>query len=143
MNFSPKTEEELSKVLPENEYDFEIRTAEECVSKKGNEQIKMQVALWDGDTLLSVVFDYISDAVPWKLRHCADACGILSRYESGTLNAHDFEGRTGKLKLTIQQDEEKKYPPKNSVKDYIKRKEQPKIEPEGKIAPAGEKMPWD
>jgi hypothetical protein len=148
MQFKPKSESELSRVLPEGEYDFEIQFSEDAVSgasskNPGTEMIKLTVALWDGETRLAVVFDYLLESVAYKLRHASDACGVLAKYESGQIVARDFEGKTGKLKLGIKKDSTGQYPDSNMVKDYICRKEQPKSNINDNSSIKDEKMPWD
>lgn len=132
MQFKPKSEKEISEenLLPNGEYDFEVTAALDAKSASGNEMIKLQLNVFDDNGNLRIIFDYLLESMAFKLRHAADACGVIDKYESGSLVADDFMGKTGRLKLAIQKDKTGDYPDKNTVRDYIKR------EAEG-VIPAG------
>ena len=121
MQFKPKRESELMNLLPKGEYDFEIMEAADKISKSGNEMIELRVAIWKDEDVVSRIFDHLMEKVAYKLRHCAEACGIIDLYETGNLKASDFEGRTGKCKLDVQKDTTGQYLDKNVVKDYLPR----------------------
>lgn len=123
MKFQPKAEDECKKAfapIPKGEYDFEVLEASDEVSKSGNDMIKINLAIWQGDKVICRVFDYLLSAMEAKLRHACDACGLLDRYQSGSLQAVDFVGRTGKVKIKIKK-ETADYPAKNEVEDYCLR----------------------
>lgn len=125
MRFVPKTEEEVSNfTVPEGVYDFEIVNAIDTVSKSsGNDMIKLMINFYDNEGKLKSIDDYLLESMAYKLRHAAEACGLLKKYESGELEAEDFVGKTGKFKLVISKGRPKPdggvYPDKNDVKDYI------------------------
>ena len=123
MNFLPKSEGDCKKSfqpIPKGEYDFEILDASDEKSSRGNDMIKINLAIWQGDKVLCRVFDYLLPAMEAKLRHACDTCGLLDRYQSGNLSASDFIGRTGKVKIKIIKATEQ-YPAKNAVEDYVLR----------------------
>ena len=138
MKFAPKSNEQLDTeekerrekyLWPVGEYGFEIleqamlygKLAEtfDTKSKKGNDMIVLVVQVFNdkGDSL--ILADYLLEAMAYKLRHAAEACGLLAKYEAGELHAADFIGKTGKLILEIAKNQDPKYPDKNGVKDYI------------------------
>jgi hypothetical protein len=124
MRVTPKTEQEISEenLLAPGIYDFEIINASDEISKSsGSEMIKLQVKIFDhnGDPRC-VVFDYLLDAIAYKVRHCAEACGVLDRYEDGNLNADDLIHKCGRAKIIIQKDKNGQYPDKNAIRDYLK-----------------------
>lgn len=125
MKFTPKTEEEVNafSITPEGVYDFEIISAFDTTSKAGNDMIKLMINFYDKEGNLKSIDDYLLEAMAYKLRHAAEACGLLKKYESGELEADDFVGKTGKFKLGISKGKAKPdggtYPDKNDVKDYI------------------------
>lgn len=121
MRFTPKTENEIAaeNLLAPGIYGFEIIEAKDEVSRAGNEMIKLTVHVFD-DGQPVTIFDYLMEKVAYKLRHAAEACGLLSDYEHGLLNAADFEGRTGRCKVVIQKDKSGQYPDKNGIADYLK-----------------------
>jgi hypothetical protein len=122
MIFEPKTEQEIveSKLWSKGEYAFEIVDASEKNSKSsGKPMIELKVKLSDGKGAGRTITDYLLAETPEKLRHCADACGVLDRYDTGSLSGNDFRGKRGKLKLGIEKDKKKIYPDKNVVLDYV------------------------
>jgi hypothetical protein len=123
MQFTPKTEKEIQEegLLPEGVYDFEVVKAEEKTSKAGNQMIELSLHVFDASGKTVFVRDFLMESLAYKLRHCADACGLIEGYESGALIDKDFVGKCGKVKIVIQKDKEGKYPDKNVVRDYIKR----------------------
>ncbi len=126
MNFTPKNENELSNLLPDGEYDFEVIDAQDKKSQKsGADMIMLKIAIWQGDRISCYLFDYLLESVAFKLRHCCDACGLLDKYQSGSLDATQFIGRTGKAKIIIQKDKTGQYPDKNAIKDYCLRPMKP------------------
>jgi hypothetical protein len=122
MKVTPKTEKEIaeSNLWQPAEYGFEILDATDEVSKSsGAEMIKMKVAVYNGEGEQRIVFDYLLDSMAHKVRHAADCCGLLDKYEAGTLMADDFKGKNGYLKLRIQKDKTGAYPDKNVIADYV------------------------
>lgn len=127
MKFAPKTEQEIaeSNLLPKGQYGFEITNGEDAVSKSGNEMIKLWVTVFDANGGQNMFFDYLLESMAFKLRHAADACGLLAKYESGELVASDFIGKTGQCKVGIEPGKPRedgsgdKYPDKNRINDYV------------------------
>lgn len=120
----PKSAEEIKAesnfpVWKPGVYDFEIRTGEDTYSKSGNDMIKLTVDVYNEEGQKQTIFDYLLESVAYKLRHCADACGLTRQYEKGQLDAVEFEGKTGKCKINIQKDKTGQYPDKNGIADYL------------------------
>lgn len=121
MRFTPKDESELSKLLQPGEYDLEITEAEDTVVKgTDREQIKLRVAVWDGDRIRARIFDYLNESVAYKIRHICEATGQMAKYESGELKATDLLGKMCKGKIVIEKDKKGQYPDKNKIQDYLK-----------------------
>ena len=123
MKFTPKTEEEIqeSSLWQPGVYDFEIIDADEARSKSGNDMIKLHLNVFDANGDSRIMYDYLLEAMPHKLRHAADACSLLDHYEMGNLEAHQFVAKTGKLKISISKDKTGQYPDRNQISDYVKR----------------------
>lgn len=125
MKFEPKTEEEINagNLLEGGDYDFEVAKAEEAVSKKGNEMVKLTIHIMDNEDRRHTVFDYLvsSDESAFKLRGFAESVGLLEQYEAGEIRAEQMEGRAGSCKIGID-DKDKSYPAKNVVRAYLKPK---------------------
>lgn len=127
MRFTPKSEEQLEeenkfKLLEPGIYDFQITEASPEISKKRNDMIKLKLCIYNHDGNTQHIFDYLLESMGYKLRHCADACGLLAKYELGELVPDDFTDKAGKVKVVIQKSKDPQYPDdKNAVADYIKR----------------------
>jgi hypothetical protein len=121
MRVAPKTAKEIAEdgLWPAGTYDYEILTAEDTISKKGADMIKLKVKIFNDEGQTQTIFDYLLDAMPAKLRHAAEAFGLLDEYESGGFDAIECEGRTGKCKVAIQKDKTGAYPDRNGIADYI------------------------
>ncbi len=123
MKFAPKTEKEVAEegLLPRGEYGFEVVSAENKISRANNEMIELKLNIFDEHGDARSIFDYLLESMARKLRHAAEACGLLTEYESGDLDALDFVGKSGTLKIGIQKDKTGQYPDKNVVTDYVRK----------------------
>lgn len=125
MRFAPKTEKELveENLIPEGVYPFEVTTAVETQSKKGNDMIKMFVKVFKPDGSFIVVTDYLMEAMMFKLLHFCEATGNMALYESGQIksdslgNINEFVGAKGECKISIRKSDD--YPDQNQIKDYV------------------------
>lgn len=124
MRFTAKSEKEVQEegLLPKGNYSFEISDAKDEVSKSGNEMIKLILNVYDENGNSRLIFDYLLESIAYKLRHAAEACGLLEKYESELLIAEDFKGKTGIVSVGIQKDKTGNYPDKNTIKDYVIKK---------------------
>lgn len=126
MTYTPKSEETLAKegLLPDGTYDYEVADTSDKPSKKGKDMYTLKLHVFGDDGAAHVIYDYISLGNNFgerKLRHAADASNIIEIYESGKLKPSDFQGKTGKVIIKMQ-DGTADYPlPKNVVGDYVKR----------------------
>ena len=132
MSYQPKSEEQLAKegLLPDGEYDFEVVETWDKPSKAGNAMYTLKLHIFSEDGGTQIVTDYIalgSNFGERKLRHAADACRLIDVYEIGNLKPSDFQGKTGRVQIKIQEGNNEFPNPKNAVKDYVKR---PKAETE-------------
>jgi hypothetical protein len=121
MNFDPKTAEEIAsmQVFPKGTYQFEVIEGCDKVSQAGNPMLELKPKVSDANGASRFVTDYLLEKLPIKLRHAAEACGLLEQYEAGELAGADFVGKAGKLMLTIEKDKNKRFPDKNVVADYV------------------------
>jgi hypothetical protein len=88
------------------------------ISSKGRPMISLKLRLSDGNGKSRVLTDYLLAETEEKLRHAASACGLLDRYETGSIKGPEFRGKRGKLKLIVEK-AKGEYGPKNAVADYI------------------------
>jgi len=120
MRVQPKTEEEIqtANLLPDGKYGFVISDAKETISKAGNEMIVLTVRVYKDDGGFILVTDYLMESMAFKLRHACEATGLLGDYDAGELNADNFVGKEGFLKIKTQP-AKGEYGPKNVIADYI------------------------
>ena len=122
MRFQPKTEEQIRAEqdargpLPRGVYDAEIKLAVDKTSKAGNDMIEVDLIVYGPNGDEHQQRDWLLEAIAYKLRHCAQACGLLPDYERGELAAWQLEGKTLKVKLGIDTKGDR---PRNKVDDYI------------------------
>jgi len=132
MRFTPKSESEIqrSNLIDAGVYNFQVIAAKDTVSKNGNEMIELQLNVWDMNGREHFIYDYLLEAMSFKLRHFAESTGLLGRYEAGELVANDCIGKSGNVEISIQAGRPNPnggtYPDKNSVKDYIVKSESDK-----------------
>lgn len=122
MKFTPKSEKELAEanLWPLGEYDYEILECEEATDKKDRPMFKMKVKVFKESGATQNIFDYVSPSfMEFKLRHLAEASGLLIQYETGELDAYEFVGKTGVCKVNISKDKTGQYPDRNGIADYI------------------------
>lgn len=117
-SFQPKSEEEVLNLLKAGEYAFQVKHAENAVSKKGNQMIKLIISIWDDNGREREITDYLMEAIAYKLRHFCDTVGLEDKYQAGQFDAADCVNRSGKCKIRIEESDG--YPPKNAVQDYVK-----------------------
>lgn len=124
MKFTPRSESELKTDFPLLEdgiYDVEVLTGEDTQSSKGNDMIKINLAVWVGDKVKCRIFDYLLTSHPIceaKLRHACDSFGLLDKYQAGMLEGNHFIGRLGKAKITKEPAKDG-YDASNKIKDYV------------------------
>lgn len=122
MKFTPRTEEDIKAEAekrgpwPAGIYDAEIFTAEDGISKAGNDMITICLNVYHPDGERRQVFDWLVEAMAYKLRNCAAACNLMAKYEVGELQAWEMEGRSVKVKIGIDAKGEIK---RNKVMDYV------------------------
>lgn len=113
-------DEKGGSLIPEGEYDFLVTKAEDCHSKKGNEQIKLTIKVADPTTgRLVFLFVYLvsTEAMEWKTRHFCKSAGIEEVYKTGNLTSLDCLRTKGRCSVT--QKDNGKYGVQNEVQDYL------------------------
>ena len=118
MQVTPKSEEVQPLVLPAGEYDAFTRSAKDKVSKSDNEMIELVLSVWDGQGNETMVFDYLLDAMPLKLRHFCVAVGIEDAYNAGELTAELCQEHNVRVKLKIEESRGE-WPRSNKIIDYL------------------------
>lgn len=144
MRFSPKTADQVQAeqqsafgVWPAGTYDFEIMEAEDTTSKAGNEMITLNVTIFDDKGKSRRIYDYLLEAMMYKLLHACEACGLLNQYHAGELHASHFIGQSGKCVVTVRPAKDG-YPEKNAIGDYVVPVK--KVEPGERLV--DDEIPW-
>lgn len=124
MKFQPQSEEDIaeSNLISPGDYPFEVTKATDKTSKNGNDMVELQINVTDNEDRTRGVFDYLVsiESMAYKIRHFAEAVGMLGNYEQGEMKADDMVGCAGKCRIAIQPAKDG-YAAKNVVKDYLKR----------------------
>lgn len=118
--FTPKTEQEIQEegLLPAGIYPFEVIKAENQMSKKGAPMVKLTLNVYNGESE-KIVFDYLLEAMAYKLHAFCKHTGLQDQYDSGALNVDDMVGKSGFVKLKVQKSDE--YGSQNSISNYVER----------------------
>lgn len=120
MKFTPKTEAEIQAegLIPNNtECDFEVIEAEEKQSKAGNDMIALKLRVWRPDGGTVTMRDWLVSNFPAKILGFAKSAGMEAEYAAGELSAETVEGKTGRLKVKIEDSAD--YGPQNKVGFYV------------------------
>lgn len=107
-------------------YGFQVLEAHDQTSKNGNEMIKLKLLVFTDTGRERIMFDYLLDAMAYKVRHAAAATGLLASYEAGELQAHEFVNKTGYLKLGRRENAQTGLP-ENTIADYVYDKAAPQV----------------
>lgn len=146
-NYTPKSEEQLARegLMPDGIYDFEVVETRDKPSKAGNPMFTLKLHVFDSAGSTNVIYDYIvlgNNFGERKLRHAADACGIIDIYETGKMNESDFQGKCGKVEIKTQNGNDDFPLPKNVVRDYVKREPGQVDKPKAVDAIADDEVPF-
>ncbi len=126
MRFIPLSEDELqvSSLVPEGIYAYQVVKSEDAISKAGNEYIKLMLKIWDHDGKENLVFTNL--ALIKLLKHFCDLNGMQAEYDSGNIPPSLCSGKSGgRVQIGIEEAKPRNdgtgamYPAKNIVKDYI------------------------
>lgn len=163
MKFTPIKEAEIKEqrrarigLYPKGTYDFECTGASDTTSKKsGKPMIKLTHKVY-GENGFKFVDDYIVEGQQDKMYGFCAAVGMIDAYNAGDVEAEDCIGKSGKLRLRIDEgqkkpDEKKEdpdgpdefYEDKNSVGGYVEVKaDAPKAESKTaqKLKPMADKL---
>ncbi len=122
MNINKPLSREQSKqgdIIQPGIYPFEVVDASDEISQSGKEMIKLKLKVFLEDGRERIIFDYLLEAMEFKMAHFFDSVGLWDKYESGVVTADDCFGRSGELKVYIQKDKKGQHPDKSSVADYM------------------------
>jgi hypothetical protein len=131
-------QDQLRNILPKGEYAFVVKSIIEKKTKSGSyDMLEVELGALSEEGREVTIKDWIvlMEEMGWKLRHFAATCGILDRYDDEILEAKDFLGKNGVVKLSIAEYEKDGEMRKiNRVADYVK---------PGKASPASQAAPND
>ena len=125
MNFTPMLDGNKKLydfVFPKDEYEFKVVWAREKISKKNNEMIEIVLHVYNNDKTIKV-YDYLLEAMAFKIQHFCETTGLENAYADGILTAKMCVGRTGRCLIKVETSG--KYKDKNVVEDYCRDEESP------------------
>ena len=139
MRFKPINVEEAEKAwesggkpLKEGECNFEVKVASTMTSQAGNEMIKLELVVTDGDGGSDYIFDYLvyndKQMCQWKIARFCTAAGLLEELEEGNLPHFKCLEKSGRCIVKMEQGKDYKNrdgdmvtpDPRNTIKEYLK-----------------------
>lgn len=123
-HFKPTNPNEFSSIIPDGDYLFEVRKAEEGIGKdSGNPYLKLTLSIFHGEKEI-IVTDYLSfgESSHKKLWGFCQSVLLENAYHDGEIDVHIVLHKSGRLHLTSQQNEG--YEAKNVVAFYKKQKKE-------------------
>lgn len=123
MRHTPKTEEQLSNILPDGIYQGTVKRSSDHISQSGNTCLKLEIDFFDAlSKKTTSVVDYLVDG-GYKLRHACYTTGLDTFYESGDIPAYAFDKKIVLCVVKIKKGESDNkggfYPDKNVITDYL------------------------
>lgn len=117
----PLTKEEIKTgdLIKPGNYPFVVEEATAEVSSKGNDMLKLKLRIFTDDGRERVVYDYIMEALEFKMAHFFEATGLYDKYANGEVEAEDCWGKSGECKIATQKDKNGIYGDKSAVMDYL------------------------
>lgn len=119
MKFQPMSDEDIARMnlIQPGQYQYEVISADEKTSAKGNEMIVAQLKIWDQDGKERRLTDWLMPSFPKKLKHFCKASNLLDKYELGDVSAIDCLNKSGVVEIAITKNN--KNEDWNSVTDYL------------------------
>lgn len=116
-------EDKMRLVLPAGEYPFAILSVEQKKTKAGdNEMLCLELIAFDINGRERKVKDWVvfMDSFMWKFKHLCETCGLKDKYDENLVEAKDFLGKHGIVKLSVADYEKNGDIMKvNKVVDYV------------------------
>jgi hypothetical protein len=123
-------EDKMRNVFEKGEYSFLVESVEKKDCKNGiNTMLVVNLLLMNEGKSLKIT-DWIMldmENFEYKLRHFADSCGLIEKYDANTLEDKDFLGREGMAKVSVTEyEKDGELIKTNKINDYVKAK-MPKV----------------
>lgn len=122
LTFKPMTDEEINMIglLEKGIYQFEVISAKQMISQtSGKPMVKLTLSVRDRDNKDHLIYDYLIESIPYKIKHFCDSVGLQDKYKKGLLEEWDFKGKLGHAKIFIKKDKDGRYKDQNAVADYM------------------------
>lgn len=117
-------EDKMRNVLAKGEYPFSIISVEFKRTKDGlNQMLALELIVLDINGREKKIKDWVvfMDDMMWKFKHLCETCGLMDKYANDLVQAKDFLGKNGVVKLSVADYEKDGDTMKvNKVVDYIK-----------------------
>ena len=133
MKFTPKSEDDFQQERDEraSKYvwlngsivDYEIKSAIEKVSKKGNEMIEADIDVYNHLGEVQTIRVWLGEWNLFLIKHICEGNDLGAEYKAGQIYADDLVGKVGKAKLNIQKGAQKEdgtfYSDRNGIADFL------------------------
>jgi hypothetical protein len=136
MRYTPYTEAQIQSmnVMEGGIYTFQVlevdtkdKFGNPLRDKNGIDMAKLKLLVWDKDNRERTLITYISGDgnFAYKLRHFANAIGMIEEYDNATFDIMRTIGKSGKADIVIKKGTMKQdgsnemWPDRNDVKDFV------------------------
>jgi hypothetical protein len=123
MRFTPKTEQEVSRIFEKGNYRYKVIDAFNKPDKNNDNMLVLKLQFFhnsiSGKTTIVDCYLTANPNFEFLIRHFSYSCGLDEYYEKGELPPEVCKDREGVGTLGISVDEKGKYPDKNVVRDFI------------------------
>lgn len=125
MDFNPNdATESKPKLLPEGEYDLDVREAEERISSKGNPMIALELVPAGDDKPVIKEFLVATPTAMFKIEQFCNAAGLADKYQTGRLTEADCRDVRVRAKVVIEDGGD--FADKNRVAEFVGPPHEPK-----------------
>lgn len=120
MKITPKTEKQIEEemLFAAGNYEVEVIKCEEQVSKGGNAMLKLMLRVYMPDGTTRTMFDYLLEAMAFKLRHFMVSAGMEDKYNQGDVTSDDLMGAMVLAEIGIKPAKDG-YAAQNNITDYM------------------------
>ena len=123
MKFTPKTEQEVSRIFEKGNYRYKVIDAFNKPDKNNNIMLVLKLQFFHNSIpgKTTIVDCYLTNNPNFEFltRHFAYSCGLDEYYEKGELPPEVCKNKEGVGTLGVSIDETGKYSDKNVVRDFI------------------------
>jgi hypothetical protein len=141
--FTPKSEEELSQLLPDGYYRMIVVEEKESISKAGNPKLTLKLSTTFNERDRFVYIDLMFHAMEHIPRHFFDSCGKIDIYESGRLKGGECINQVVYANVIRKHHYQDSSRLVNEIKDFVTFREFERIKENQKLSGNGKSISAD